>query len=124
MGLALGANLKFYTSMTKGLKLTVRKFLGLILTFVEVTGEKLFAPSWIGLSNIALKMKTIILRIMLMTLIYILWTTEILENTSDLTKKLFAWLANNQMKPKDYKCHMILSFPEDGAAIQIEKSIM
>ena len=63
MGLALGITLKFYTSVTKGLKLKVRKFLGLIPTFVEVTGEKfvgvLFAPlfpswvwlfpSWIGL---------------------------------------------------------------------------
>ena len=41
LGLALGANLKFYTSLSKGLKLNVRKFWGLILTFVEVTGKKL-----------------------------------------------------------------------------------
>ena len=41
LGLALGANLKLYTSLSKGLKLKVRKFWGLILTFVEVTGEKL-----------------------------------------------------------------------------------
>ena len=41
LGLALGANLKFYTSMAKGLKLKVRKFWGLIPTFVEVKGEKL-----------------------------------------------------------------------------------
>ena len=41
LGLALGTNLKFYTSLSKGLKLKVRKFWGLILTFVEVTGEKL-----------------------------------------------------------------------------------
>ena len=34
-------NLKFYTSLLKGLKLKVRKFWGLIPTFVEVTGEKL-----------------------------------------------------------------------------------
>ena len=34
-------NLKFYISVTKGLKLKVGKFLGLILTFVEVLGEKL-----------------------------------------------------------------------------------
>ena len=40
-GLALGTNLKFYISVTKGLKLKVRKFSGLIPTFVEVTGEKL-----------------------------------------------------------------------------------
>ena len=31
----------FYASVRKGLKLKVRKFWGLIRTFVEVTGEKL-----------------------------------------------------------------------------------
>ena len=40
--------LKFYTSVTKGLKLKVAKFCWLIPTFVEVTGDKLvrglFAP--------------------------------------------------------------------------------
>ena len=41
MGLALGMALKFYTSVAKGLKVKVRKFLGLIPTFVEVTEEKL-----------------------------------------------------------------------------------
>ena len=41
LGLALCMNLKFYTSLSKGLKLKVKKFLGLILTFVEVTGENL-----------------------------------------------------------------------------------
>ena len=40
LGLALGTNLTFYTSVAKGLKLKFRKF-GLIPTFVEVTGEKL-----------------------------------------------------------------------------------
>ena len=48
LGWALGTSLKFYTSATKGLKLKVRKFWGLLLTFVEVAGEKLvgrlFAP--------------------------------------------------------------------------------
>ena len=39
--LALGKILKFYASVAKRLKLKVRKFLGLIPTFVEVTGEKL-----------------------------------------------------------------------------------
>ena len=34
-------NLKFYTSVAKGLKLKVRKFWGLINIFVEVTGKKL-----------------------------------------------------------------------------------
>ena len=59
LGLALGKNLKFYTSVAKGSKLKVRKFLGLIPMFVAVTGEKLvgrggwggFLPFWIGLTN-------------------------------------------------------------------------
>ena len=33
--------LKFYTSVAKGSKLKVRKFLRLILKLAEVTGEKL-----------------------------------------------------------------------------------
>ena len=40
LGLALGANLKFYINVSKGLKLKVRKFLELTPTFIEVTGEK------------------------------------------------------------------------------------
>ena len=58
LGLALGTNLKFYTSLSKRLKLKVRKFLGLIRTFVEVTGGKLVGvpfypppPSWRGLNQ-------------------------------------------------------------------------
>ena len=47
LGLALGMNLKFYTSVAKGLKLKVRKFWGLVPTFVEVAGEKLVGgPFW------------------------------------------------------------------------------
>ena len=56
LGLTLGTDLKFYTSVVKGLKLKVRKFLGLFPTFAEVTEEKLvgggafcFPLSWIGL---------------------------------------------------------------------------
>ena len=41
LGLALGMNLKFYTSMAKELKLKVRKFWRLFSTFVEVPEEKL-----------------------------------------------------------------------------------
>ena len=41
LGFALGTNLKFYTSVEKESKLKFRKSLGLIHTFVEVTGEKL-----------------------------------------------------------------------------------
>ena len=40
LGAALITNLKLYTSVAKGLKLKVRKFWWLILTFVEVTREK------------------------------------------------------------------------------------
>ena len=39
--LALGMAFKFYKSVAKGLRLKVKKFGGLIPTFVEVTGEKL-----------------------------------------------------------------------------------
>ena len=55
LGLALGTNLKFCTSVAKGLKLKVRKFSGPNSTFVEVTEEKLVGgafldpPSCIGL---------------------------------------------------------------------------
>ena len=56
LGIAPGKNLKFYTSVAKGLKLKVRKFWRLIPTFVKVTGEKLvegsscpLSQSWIGL---------------------------------------------------------------------------
>ena len=40
LGLVLGKNLRFYTSVAKGLKLKARKFWGLIPTFL-VTGKKL-----------------------------------------------------------------------------------
>ena len=41
LGLAIGMVMKFYNSVVNGLKLKVRKFWGLIPTFVEVTVEKL-----------------------------------------------------------------------------------
>ena len=41
MGLALDVALTFYTSAAQGLKLKVRKILGLIPMFVEVTRGKL-----------------------------------------------------------------------------------
>ena len=47
-----------YTSMAKGLKQKVRKFWGLIRTFVEVTVEKLVMmgeEGWLPLSWIGLK---------------------------------------------------------------------
>ena len=40
--------LKFYTSVAKGLKLKVRKFLGVIPKFVEVTGEKLVGRAFMS----------------------------------------------------------------------------
>ena len=41
LGLPLGTAFKLYTSEAKRLKLKDRKFFGIILMFVEVTGEKL-----------------------------------------------------------------------------------
>ena len=52
MGLALSTNLKFYTSAVKGLKIKVRKFWGLNLTFVKLTGEKLVVPAILNRVNI------------------------------------------------------------------------
>ena len=49
-------------------------------------------------------------------------TAEVLENLSCLTKKLFSWIANNQMKANDDKCHLILSSPDEDAVIQMEES--
>ena len=46
-GLALGTNLKFYTSVVKGLKLKVRKFWELIRKFAEVTEEKLVGGTFL-----------------------------------------------------------------------------
>ena len=61
-------NFKFYTSVAKGSKLKVRKFWGLVHTFVEVTGEKLVwgpfcphPPSWIGLMPLSSKRRPIYL---------------------------------------------------------------
>ena len=45
LGLALGMALKFYTTVSKEFKLKVRKFWGLIPTFVEVTWEALVGGS-------------------------------------------------------------------------------
>ena len=47
LGLALDMNLKFYTSLSKGLKLKLKKFWGLILTFVKVTGENLVGGAFL-----------------------------------------------------------------------------
>ena len=49
-------------------------------------------------------------------------TTEVLENQSDITKKLLTWFANNQMKADDDKCYLLLSSSGDTALIQIENS--
>ena len=48
LGLALGTNLKVYTSLSKGLKLKVKTFWWLILTFVEVTGKKLLVETFLS----------------------------------------------------------------------------
>ena len=43
LGVVLGMALRFYTKLEKLLKLKVRMFLGLIPTFLDITGEKLVA---------------------------------------------------------------------------------
>ena len=49
-------------------------------------------------------------------------TTEVLEHFSGITKKLFTWFANNQMKANDDKCHLLLSSADHSSIIQIENS--
>ena len=58
LGLALGANLKFYTSVAKGLKLRVRKFWRLILLLLKLmanTGRGAFMPPILNRVKILLK---------------------------------------------------------------------
>ena len=52
LGVALGENLKFYTSVAKGLKQKVRKFWGLILTFVEVVKKKTVRGAFLHRSSL------------------------------------------------------------------------
>ena len=49
-------------------------------------------------------------------------TVEVLKNLSGITKKLFTWFANNQIKANDDTYHLMLIFPDDSAAIQVENS--
>ena len=51
LGLTLGSNLKFCTSMAKGLKLKVRNIGGPNPRFVEVTGEKLVGGAFPPILN-------------------------------------------------------------------------
>ena len=65
LGLELVMTLKFYINVAQGLKVKVRKFWGLIPTFVEVTGKKLVGGlfglllSWIGLKDFNFSEKTL-----------------------------------------------------------------
>ena len=69
-------------------------------------------------------MKIIILQITLMTALHTLLVAlkQKSENLSGITKKLFTWFANNQMKANDDKHHLLLSSPDDSSLIQIENS--
>ena len=60
LGMALRTNLKFYTSVAKGLKLKVRRFLGLFPTFVDVTVEKL-----VGLIKFKIRISQLIVKTLL-----------------------------------------------------------
>ena len=58
--LALGTNLKFYTSVAKGLKLKVRKFWGLIPTFAKVTEERLVRSAFLSSPSIFNRVKAVV----------------------------------------------------------------
>ena len=55
LGLTLGTNLKFYTSVEKGLNLRVRKFWRLIRMFVDITGKNLVAAGGGGAGGLCCK---------------------------------------------------------------------
>ena len=44
--------------------------------------------------------------------------TEVVENLTNITQKVFTWFASNQMKGNSGKCHLLLSAKEE-ANIQI-----
>ena len=48
MVVMVGRNLRFYTSVAKGLKVKLRKFWGLIHTFVEVTEKKMLGGAFLA----------------------------------------------------------------------------
>ena len=48
--------------------------------------------------------------------------TDVLEILSCLNKKKFSWFANNQMIAINDRFHLILSSPDEDAAIQTEES--
>ena len=61
----MDTNLKFNTSLSKGLKLKVIKFWGLILTFVEVTGEKPVRGAFLAPPPIRVRVKSTFRRLLL-----------------------------------------------------------
>ena len=94
--LALGTNLKFYTSVAKGFELKARKFWGLIPTFGEVTEKKLVRgaflpptpiPSWIGLKKIFKSVKLCKIQI------YLVFTSRHHFIFTDLKHWFFKFLA-------------------------------
>ena len=50
-------------------------------------------------------------------------TEEVIENVTNVTQKLFTWLANDQMKANHGKCHLLLSTQVE-ANIQIANTTM
>ena len=92
LGLALGMALKFYTSVTKRLKLKVRKFLGLIPTFVKVSGEKLVKGAF------CLPHPPILNRV-----------NTAFRELQITASKLFTYFNNNLMKGKPKKSHLLFS---------------
>ena len=62
LGLALGTNLKFYTSLAKWLKLKVKEFSGLISTFIKVIGGKLVGRAFLVLKRTYVNQKNPIIK--------------------------------------------------------------
>ena len=69
--------MKFYTRVAKGLKLEVRKFGGLILMFLEVTGKKL--AGWAFLNRINMNDQAVCVHVTQFFILMILWCNVIIS---------------------------------------------
>ena len=105
LGLTLSMNLKFYTSVAKGLKLKVRMFWGLIPKFVEVTGRKLVEGTPFWLPPILNRVDTL-----MFFQLEIDFVTIKVNSLDSFLNSIFRWLANSLMRRLFKICATYLFF--------------
>ena len=95
LGLALGTNFKFCTSVAKRLKLKVWKFWGLVSTFLEVTGEKLVGWAFLPPPPILNRVKCLIYYhvCFILLFLYLILKNDFYKRSANSIKlALFNWL--------------------------------